>query len=450
MKTKFWIFLMLAAVPLHAQQNVQFVRLSDCIDQALGKNPSIQISQAKVAAAEARASEVTTALLPQLKFTARAIKLSEVEPFVFRIDTTIGFYSVHIAKEISPALTENYGMRLSLQQPLFTGLKLLKSREMANLNTDAVREDLSRDQLEMVLQITTAYWNLYRAQKIEEVIGQSVEQVAEHVKDVTNLLKQGLATDADVMKVRVQYSDIKVKHIEAKNSIRLAAMALNSILGNPLETAVMPSDTPTISPGMNIPVLHEELLALQGRARNQRPELKSMQLRCEMSTAGITAAKSGWYPQIFLAANYDYARPNQRIFPVQDRWDGTWDVGVTLQWNIWDWLATHQQTIQAQAALRQAEAGIVQLNDAVALDVAQQYYNAQTAKEKVEVTFEGMEQAQESYRMTSEKFKNGMTSNTDLLDAEMALLQAKLTHTQSIVDCTLALARLKKAVGENK
>jgi outer membrane protein len=175
-----------------------------------------------------------------------------------------------------------------------------------------------------------------------------------------------------------------------------------------------------------------------------------MQLRLEMSTASITAAKSGWYPQIFLAANYDYARPNQRIFPVQDRWDGTWDVGVTLQWNIWDWMATHHQTVQAQAALRQAEAGFAQMNDAVALDVAQQYYNAQTAKEKVEVTFEGMEQAQESYRMTSEKFKNGMTSNTDLLDAEMALLQAKLLHTQAVVDCTLALARLKKATGENQ
>ena len=77
-----------------------------------------------------------------------------------------------------------------------------------------------------------------------------------------------------------------------------------------------------------------------------------------------------------------------------------------------------------------------------------QYFNAQTAKEKVAVAFGGMEQAQESYRMTSEKYKNGLTSNTEMLDAEIALLQARLTHTQAVVDCTLALARLKKAVGE--
>jgi len=59
-----------------------------------------------------------------------------------------------------------------------------------------------------------------------------------------------------------------------------------------------------------------------------------------------------------------------------------------------------------------------------------------------------MEQAQESYRITSEKFKNGLASNADLLDAEIALLQAKLTHTQSSVEYTLAAARLKKAVGD--
>jgi outer membrane protein len=205
-----------------------------------------------------------------------------------------------------------------------------------------------------------------------------------------------------------------------------------------------------MSHGVAVNLIGDDLQTLQARARERRPELKSMQLRCDMNSAGVAAAKGGWYPQIFLAANYDYARPNMRIFPQKDRWDGTWDIGVTLQWNIWDWMATNHQAVQAEAALRQTEAGMTQLEDAVMLDVAQQYFNAQTAKEKVDVTFGGMQQAQESFRMTYEKFKNGLASNTDLLDAEMALLQAKLTHTQAVVDCTLALARLKKVVGDSQ
>jgi len=427
-----------------AQQNVQSLRLADCISQALGKNPSLQISEAKVQAAEARSSETATALLPQLRLSGRAAELSKVDPFGLTLGPPINMSMI-----LFPSITENYSMKLTLQQPLFAGFKLQKNREMADLNATATREELTRDQSELVYQVITAYWNFYRAIKVEEVIRQSMDQISEHLKDVKNIAQQGMATDADVMKVQVQLSDVKVKQLEARNAIKLSAMAVNSLIRYSLETEILPSDTPSISQNAAAEFLHEHLAKLQTYALEHRPELKSMQLRREMSRAGVTAAQGGWYPQIFLAANYEYARPNQRIIPPKDQWDGTWDIGINIQWNIWDWYATGHQTAQAEAALRQSEAGLVQLNDAVALDVAQQYFNAQTALEKVAVASGGREQAQESYRMTSEKYKTGLSSNTDMLDAEIALLQAKLTQTQAVVDYVLASARLRKAIGEN-
>lgn len=444
MRIKYFIIPFIFINQIFAQQNVQSLLLADCIAQALGKNPSLQISEAKVQAAEARSSETATALLPQLKLSGRITELSKIDPFSLTLPPPIG------PMTLFPSITENYSLKVTLQQPLFTGFKLQKNNEMAKLNASATREELTKDQSDLVLNVITAYWNLYRAIKVEEVIRQSVEQMSEHLKDVNNLSQQGMATDADVMKVQVQLSDVKVKQIEARNAIRLTSMALNSLIRNSLETKVNPIDTPAISQISAGSLINENLPKLQTLACERRPELKSMQLRRNMNSAGVSAAKGGWYPQVFLAANYDYARPNQRIIPPKDQWDGTWDIGVNFQWNIWDWYATGYQTAQAEAVLRQSEAGIEQLNDAVSLDVAQQYYNAQTAREKVDVASGGMEQAQESYRITSEKYKNGITSDTELLDAEIALLQAKLTRTQAIVDCTLAFARLKKAVGENQ
>jgi outer membrane protein len=445
MRMKFLIIPFVLISQVLAQQTVQPLRLDDCIAQALGKNPSLQIAEAKVQAAEARSSEAGTTLLPQLKFSGRAAELSKIDPFGLTLGPPINMSMI-----LFPSITENYSLKLTLQQPLFAGFKLQKNREIAELNASATREELTKDQSDLVLNVITAYWNCYRAIKIKEVIRQSVEQMSEHLKDVKNLLQQGMATDADVMKVQVQLSDVQVKHIEARNAIRLASMALNSLMRNPLETEIIPIDTPAISFHAAGAIVNENLSYLQTLALERRPELKSMKLRRDMGSAGVTAAKGGWYPQIFLAANYDYARPNQRIIPPKIQWDGTWDVGVSVQWNLWDWYATGHQTAQAEASLRQSEAGLVQLHDAVTLDVAQQYFNAQTANEKVDVAFGGMEQAQESYRMTSEKYKSGITSNTEMLDAEIALLQATLTHTQAIVDCTLALARLKRAVGENR
>jgi outer membrane protein TolC len=97
--------------------------------------------------------------------------------------------------------------------------------------------------------------------------------------------------------------------------------------------------------------------------------------------------------------------------------------------------------------LKQSEAGLSKVYDAVKLEVTREYYAAQTASEEIAVADSGAEQAQESYRMTREKFKMGMASNSDLLDAETALLQAKLTFMQARVDYKVAAAKLKRAVG---
>lgn len=430
---------------LLAQNEIKPVRLVDCIEQALDKNPSLQMSTARVEVAEARSSEAATALLPQLRLAGRAAELSKVDPFGLDIQTPYFSFS----REIFPSITENYSIRLNLQQPVFTGMKLVKARQASKLNSEAVKEELLKDKSDLILNVITAYWNLYRAIKLEEVIRQSIDQMSEHLKDITNLERQGLATGADVMKVQVQFSDVKVKHIEARNTIRLASMALNTLIGNNLDLELVPIDTPSIQEGKLI-YLQEDLNVLQKRARQNRPEVKAMNLRQEMSEINVSAVKGGWYPQIFLFANYDYSKPNQRIIPPRNQWDGSWDVGLTFQWNIWDWWATGYQVAQAEATLRQTEYGKIQLINAVALEVAQQYFNLQTATEKVEVTLNGIEQAKESYRMTLEKFKNGVASNADLLDAETALLQAKMTHTQAEVECTLALSRLKRAIGDSQ
>ena len=124
MNLKILIILLLVMSNVSAQQIAQPLRLADCIAQALGQNPSLQMSQAKVQAAEARTSEATTGLLPQLRLTGRAAKVSAVDPFGINIQS---FYFNYTAV-LFPSITENYSMRLSLQQPLFTGFKLLKNR----------------------------------------------------------------------------------------------------------------------------------------------------------------------------------------------------------------------------------------------------------------------------------------------------------------------------------
>jgi outer membrane protein len=443
MKKKIYIIGLMLVQLAFARQHPQTLSLADCVNQALGKSPSLKISEAKVESADARAMETGAALLPQLKLSGSAAELSEVPEYKLELPAPI-----NISRTLFPSITENYSVKLSLQQPLFTGFKLSKNKEMAALNSQATRADLTKEQADMVVNVTVAYWNLYRMMETEKVISQTEIQLNEHLKDVQNFFVQGLSTDADVMKVQVQLSEVRVKHVQARNNIRLAAMALNSLIGNPLTTDIVAGDNPPATIASIETLLKSDLSTLTIRAAEKRPEIKLMQLRCEMNNAGVIAAKGGWYPQIYLGADYNYARPNSRYFPPSEEWNDTWNVGITFQWTIWDWLTTQHQTLQAEAALKQSEAGLSQMYDAVRLDVAQQFYIAQTADEEVSVTDAGVAQAQESYRMTLEKFKSGLTSNSDLLDSETALLQAKLSHTQALVEYVVAIAKLKRAIGE--
>jgi outer membrane protein TolC len=404
--------------------------------EAQQHNQGLKASRAKVLASEARASEAFAGLLPQVKFSGRLAQLSEVDPFSVTLpgQGTLTLF---------PSIDHSYSARVFIQQPIFTGFRLLKNVEAAELNAVATQEEFVRDERDLMLEVKKTYWNLVRARQVEDVLIQTETQVSEHLKDVQNFQKQGLATENEVYKVEVQLAEVQLKRIEAGSNRRLVNMALNNLTGRPLQTIVVPMDVPESS--SEVPGLTLELVQ---SAREHRPELKALRARKEMSESGVTAARGGWYPLIALQAGYDYAKPNQRIIPPADRWESTWDVGISVQWNIWDWLTTSQQVSQAQAIVQQAEAGLQQYENAVEMQVMQQYWKVQESQQKQVVAKKGLEQATENYRITNEKYKSGIGTNTDVLDAEVAMLNARLNHLQANIDYQLAQAALEHATGK--
>ncbi len=432
----------LVVLTSHArQQQPERMNLRQCTEAAQQNNLGMKIAQARVDGADARAREAFTGLLPQLRLSSRFAQLSDIDPFAF---TAPGFGTF----TLFPNISHNYSARVTVQQPIFTGFRLLNNLATARLNAQATQEDLRKDEADLVLEVKTTYWNFYRAIRVVEFLKQTVDQVSEHLKDVKNFYTQGLATQNDVYKVELQLSEVHVRRIEAESNRRLLNMALDNLMGKPLETVIVPTEDPEVPVhvGEQIDTTgFQSPFSLLSTAHEYRPELKAMRLRKEMSEAGVAAARSGWLPQVALSANYDYARPNQRIIPPKDQWEGTWDVGVTLQWNLWDWFATAHQASQARAALQQAEAGLAQLENAVILQVTQHHLKMVEASQRCVVAKRGVDQATESYRITNEKFKKGVATNTDLLDAEIALLQAKLTYTNAQIDYQIAYANVVRA-----
>jgi outer membrane protein TolC len=315
---------------------------------------------------------------------------------------------------------------------------------MADYNAQAQKQDYTKDEHDLIYNIKNAYWILYKSNRLKTVVDENVNQIKAHLEDVNNMFNQGLATKNDVLKVEVQLGDVQIKQIDANNNVRLSMISLDNVMGLPLSTQIEPVE----KINSKIETLNTLDIYLD-KAYQYRPELIGMDFRIKAGESGVTLAKSGWWPQLFLVGDYLSARPNQRIFPTTDNFTDTWDVSLSVSWDLWNWGVTGHQTDQAQTQVEQAKDSYKIAKDNITLEVTQTYLNILQSKEKMIVADNNVSQAEENYRVTDEKFKNGLTLNSELLDAEVALLTAKTNFVQSQVDYELAKAQLEKSSGES-
>jgi outer membrane protein len=424
------VLLMLFSV-LYSQEK-KVLSVDDCVNIGLDKNKSIGISKSKIDLSKAKVKEVNTQLLPSLKLNASYTRLSAVDPF-----TIMGM-------TVSPSILNNYISKLTLSQPLFTGFRLGSNLEMMEYNSLATEKDYRKDKTQLIYDIKNAYWNFYKAIEVKRVVAQNIDQISIHLNDIENLFKHGLTTNNEVLKVKVQLSNAELNSIDADNNIQMAMMSLNNLLGLPINTVIEPK---TIAEAKKTDI--PDVDKLVKKALENRSEVKSMEYRIKSTESAIKLAKSGWYPQISLMANYYYSRPNQRIFPTKDEFKGTWDLGVNLSFDIWNWRITSYQTEQSKVNLEQTKLSMGQIQDGIVLEVNQSYLTAIKNLEKIRITEETVKQATENMRVTYEKFKSGLVLNSDVIDAEVSLFQANINYTTSLVDYILSLTKLEKAIESN-
>jgi outer membrane protein TolC len=428
-------------LPLASIAEKRPLSLDEAVALGLEASPGLHASRMRAEALAARSREVQAGRLPAFRVGGGYTRLSEVPPFA--VDLPI-FPSPIV---VSQNYFNSFSLRLGVEQPLFTGFRLQAGVESARMLERSAGHDLDKDRAEFIFAVKTAYWELQRAREFEKVIAENIRRVDEHLKDVRAFFEQGLLTRNDVLRVELELSNAALRQIEARDAGELALAGLNSLIGLPLDADI----DPTTAPGGPLSGLDAAADPREGTevepAVSNRPELRSADFRIKASEFSLKAARAGTYPQVFLSGHYYYLRPNPRIMPALDRFRGTWDVAVSVSFDLWDWGKTKSQEEQARAQLAQARDARKLLEDQAILEITQSRLSLSRAREKVRVAELAVTQAGENLRVTREKFKQGVALNTEVMDAELSLLQAELNRTQSDIDLELARAKLEKALG---
>lgn len=414
----------------------QTFTLEESISTGLKNSKELKISKSKVVNSDAKITEFSSQMFPRLSLAASYSRLSDVP--AFEIQTPIFPQPI----KIQDAILNNYGVRLSLNQPLFTGFRLSSLKSAAEYNNQAEELKYNADVNNYALSIQTAFWNFYKAKELKNLAEENLNLANQHLEETKNFFKNELVTKNDLLKLEVQVSNAELNLVDAKNNLDLARIHFNKSIGIDLNTN-SDIETPEIDSEKN----NYDPENLISEAKQQRDELKSVEYRLKASDEGVTAAGSNWYPNIYLFGNFYYNRPNQRYQPLEDKFDDSWDAGVTLSWDLWNWGYNSSQTSQAEQVKVQTENNLQLLNDAVEVEVYRTYLNYSKAYDRITISKKAVEQADENYRITKEKYEAQVATSTDLIDAEVSMLQAKTNLTNAVVDFQLANLTLQKAIG---
>ena len=147
-----------------------------------------------------------------------------------------------------------------------------------------------------------------------------------------------------------------------------------------------------------------------------------------------------------VTGGYDAARPNPRIFPRASEWNPSWDAGLNASWSLWDGGRMRADVAQAAASHRAMEQRLLEFDAVLDLEVRQRALDAASASASIAAAEDGVKSAAEARRVVAERFAAGVATNTDVLDAQVALLAAELDRTRALVNARMAAARLDRAL----
>ena len=437
------LLLLAAADNAVAQTPPLRLTLDEAITRGIEANPRLEEMSARQEAARAVEGQREAAQQPQLAAIASYTRTNHVEEF--SVPNASGGVRV-----IYPDIPDNVRSRIDLQWPIYNGGRLRALTRAAGAEAEAAGQDREAARADLKLEITRAFWAVLTARASVDVVRQALERTSAHLVDVRNQLGVGLVPPSDVLTIEAQHARQRMLSIEAETIVETTTAEFKRLVGVdqdvPLELV---ADLKVSTTPRQHSRWHSRFKAVdRPRARDNRAERRSLLFRITAADERVAAASAGSMPVLTAIAGYDMARPNPRIFPIQERWRPSWDIGINVRWSLFDGGRVRAETAEAAANRRAIDARLRDFDAGVQVEVRQRLAEVTSAFAAIEAAVAGVRAATEARRVIAERFGAGVATNTDVLNAQTVLLQAELDVTRARANAELASARLARALGQ--
>jgi outer membrane protein len=421
--------------PVQAQQSAPLT-LEQAVAMSLKNSKQIKLQQAKIDEANAILKQAEDNRLPEAGVSGSALWLPT--PSITLDESLKGNNNGGGGGGTAPAIKVNsayYGM-VNVSQPLFAGFRIKSGIESARYLAIASRLDSEHDRNAIIENTVQAYTNLYKADAAINVVKETLAESNQRVKDYTSLEKNGVLARNDLLKAQLEVSNLELALLEAEKDRKLANVNMNIMLGLPTDTSFQTS----LPEGIR--VADKPLEEWENIASQNRKDMEALKEREKASGAAIVAARSDLYPSVAATAGYVAAN-----IPGLMRIDLAANVGIGVKYNISSIWKTKAKVSQAEARQQQIQISQGLLNDNISLQLNKDYQEAILADKRITVLEKAVDQANENYRIVSNKFKNSIATTQEVLDANVARLRALLNYEFSKADAQVSNYKLAETAG---
>lgn len=423
-----------------AAADAPLLTLERAVELAESGNHQIRAADARLDDAEAGVDEARSRRLPRLDLEA-GYQRSDNPVAVFGSllrQESFGPENFEIDALNRPDALDNWNVRLSIEQPLWTGGRLSSGEDTARAGRDATGARRERIRQEVVRQVIEGYTTAVLAARRLVVARESLATVQAHVGLIRDLYEGGLVVESDLLLAQVRESEVQEVVIRAESGVEVSRAGLNLVLGRDLATPyTLPTtlDVAAVSP--------EVVQRLEQRAQSGRPDLQAARRELEAAQARGALARAGRKPEIGFQAVWE---TNAEDFFGNDGDNTTLGIGLRLP--LFDGFSTRARMRRARAGIEETEEHLALLSRRVALEVREAHSELRASRQRLEQGARSIGLARRSLTIVEDRYKEGLVTLPGLLDAETALTEARLREVAAQRDVLLARARLDLATGD--
>ena len=412
--------------------------LHEAIENGLSSNPRITAVHSQVNASEARVSQARSGFFPHVDISESFNRTNNpMWAFGTKLNQEVISQADFDPAELNdPEAIDNFSTVLSATLPLYDRGQIRSGFTQARLGHKAVSRLEDRIRQEVIVDVVVSYMGVLLAREQSKVVNDTLKTARAHYNMVRSRFQSGLVVKSDLLRAEVRIAELEQDRLQAQSRVEVARAALNAAMGVEIDRSFRL--VTSLERRAEAPAPLETWIS---KSIENRPDLKQMRFQEMMAEEELKKAKAAHLPGLYLSGSYEI---NSEDF---SETANNYTVGAMIRFNLFSGFGLQSKVNEAMAKLSETQAMARQLELGIRVETRQGFFMAQSAYQRIEVAQAAVAQAEEGLRIVRNRYESGLFTIVNLLDAEVALQQARTNYFRSLHDFEVAMAQLNLAAG---